>query len=110
MQELGALLLLALIAALVLNFVYLRALARACARAREGDFQINGAVYKNVTQLCSDIGFNNALWSGKVLDNTDSDAQLIDHLSSARVGLRWGVGLGLASFFGAVIAAIVNAT
>jgi hypothetical protein len=90
MQEFGSLLLFGLLAALALNFVYARALGKACARAKEGQLQINGAVYKNVTQLCSDIGFNNALWNGKAIDNSGSDAELLSYLSWARVGLRWG--------------------
>ena len=110
MQAIGSLLLFGLVGTLALNFVYARALGKACTRAKESRLQINGAVYKNMTQLCSDIRFNNALWSGKALENSDSDAELLSHLSWARVGLRWGVGLGLVSFCGAVLAAFADST
>ena len=110
MQELGSLLLLGLLLTLAMNFLYARALGKACARAKEQKLQIYGSVYDSVTHLYSDIGFNSALWTGKVLDNSDSDSELAGHLSWARVGLRWGVSLGLVSFFGAVIVAVVNAS
>jgi len=104
------LVLLVLLAALAMSWVLARALDKACARAKNAQLQINGATYDHMTHLYADIGFMNSLWNGEALSDSDADAELQSHLRRARFSLRWGTGIGFASFFGALILVFIRST
>ncbi len=93
-----------------MNFVLARALGNACARANDAKLQINGAIYRNVSHLYADIGFMNALWNGKALGASDSDAELQTYLRRAHSTLRWATWAGVCLFLSAIVLGFINAT
>ena len=96
------------IVAIALVWVQARAMGKAFAHAQEAELKIFGSNYRSLTHLYADIGFMNALWSGKAISNSDPELQV--HLKRARFGLRWSVAVGLLMFFGMLALGFTNAT